>query len=82
MDFKENFTGQNEQIIVDIELQARVYEAPGMCVAFVANNASGRPITVKFRDSELYLPSKSISILPDCKTVVFNSQSVSPSSIC
>ncbi|KAL5788850.1 hypothetical protein ACOSP7_005799 [Xanthoceras sorbifolium] len=59
-----------------VDLEARIYEGPGMCAAFLANNATTRPITVKFRGTDIYLPSKSISILPDCKTVVFNSQSI------
>ena len=59
-----------------IDVEARIFEGPGMCAAFLANNASILPITVKFMGKDIYLPAKSISILPDCKTVVFNSQSI------
>ncbi|KAG6390520.1 hypothetical protein SASPL_148258 [Salvia splendens] len=54
------------------------YEKDGgkICAAFLINNNSRVPATVEFRGDEYYLPAKSVSILPDCKTVVFNSQAV------
>ncbi|KAI9182155.1 hypothetical protein LWI28_022624 [Acer negundo] len=68
-----NGVSRVEKLGIDVE--ARIFEGPGMCAAFLANNASILPITVKFMGNDIYLPAKSISILPDCKTVVFNSQS-------
>ncbi|KAF1002122.1 hypothetical protein AG4045_016362 [Apium graveolens] len=60
-------------------VQTIVYEKPGdasMCAAFIINNKVKIPATVNFRGVDVYLPAKSISILPDCKTVVFNTQTV------
>ncbi|XP_068483389.1 beta-galactosidase 13-like [Phaseolus vulgaris] len=55
-----------------------VYEKPGsdLCAAFITNNHTKTPIDIKFRGSTYHLPPRSISILPDCKTVVFNTQHV------
>ncbi|KAK9165112.1 hypothetical protein Scep_000303 [Stephania cephalantha] len=60
------------------EIEARVYEKPGsnVCAAFLCNNNTKEPATVNFRGKQYYLPQRSISILPDCKTVVYNSQTV------
>lgn len=59
------------------DLEARVYEKPGGdCAAFLCNNRTRTPATVNFRGQEYYLPADSISILPDCKTVVYNTQTV------
>ncbi|KAG6761673.1 hypothetical protein POTOM_034902 [Populus tomentosa] len=57
---------------------ARFYEQPGtkVCAAFLASNNSKEAETVKFRGQEYYLPARSISILPDCKTVVYNTMTV------
>ncbi|RWW37753.1 hypothetical protein BHE74_00057093 [Ensete ventricosum] len=56
--------------------EARLYEIPedNVCVAFLTNTNARRDGTVKFRGTEYFLPRRSISILPDCKTVVYNSQ--------
>ncbi len=61
-------------------MQARFYENPGtkICAAFLANNNSRVAATASFRGVDYYLPPRSISILPDCKTVVFNTQTVTP----
>ncbi|KAK9048405.1 hypothetical protein SSX86_032632 [Deinandra increscens subsp. villosa] len=56
---------------------AYVYEGnSGECVAFLVNNGSRESIQVVFRNTSYTLPSKSISILPDCKTVFFNTAMV------
>lgn len=63
-------------------MQITVYEKPGdasMCAAFIINNKIKIPTTVNFRGVDVYLPAESISILPDCKTVVFNTQTVQKS---
>lgn len=59
-------------------LQIRTYEKPGTntCAAFLNNNSTKQAATIKFKGQDYYLPPKSISILPDCKTVVYNSVSV------
>ncbi|KAF8410413.1 hypothetical protein HHK36_002942 [Tetracentron sinense] len=60
------------------ELEARIYEKHGtnVCAAFLCNNNSRIPATATFRGVEYYLPAHSISILPDCKTLVYNTQRV------
>ncbi|XP_057966485.1 beta-galactosidase 11-like [Malania oleifera] len=59
-------------------LEARFYEKPGstVCAAFLTNNNSRTPATVTFRGQQYFLPPHSISILPDCKTVVYNTQKI------
>lgn len=61
-------------------VQAQFYEKPGtnICAAFLTNTNSRVPATVSFRGQAYYLPPRSISILPDCKTVVLNTQTVTP----
>ncbi|PON89990.1 Glycoside hydrolase [Trema orientale] len=56
--------------------EVRTFEKPGthICAAFLSNNNSKVAHTVKFRGDIFYLPPRSISILPDCKNVVFNTQ--------
>jgi len=60
------------------DIEARVYEKPGtkLCAAFLSNNNSDVPLTANFRGVEYYLPPHSISILPDCRTVVYNTQTI------
>ncbi|KAL3580796.1 hypothetical protein D5086_018631 [Populus alba] len=60
------------------DVEARFYEQPGtkVCAAFLASNNSKEAETVKFRGQEYYLPARSISILPDCKNVVYNTMTV------
>ncbi|KAL9354243.1 hypothetical protein Peur_052213 [Populus x canadensis] len=60
------------------DVEARFFEQPGTndCAAFLANNNTKDPETVTFRGKKYYLPAKSISILPDCKTVVYNTMTV------
>ncbi|KAL9461779.1 hypothetical protein AB3S75_004721 [Citrus x aurantiifolia] len=59
-------------------LEAHIYEQPKTkaCVAFLSNNDSRTPATLTFRGSKYYLPQYSISILPDCKTVVYNTRMI------
>ncbi|XP_065036544.1 beta-galactosidase 11-like [Musa acuminata AAA Group] len=58
--------------------EATVYENPGMkaCAAFLSNSNRKIEGTVNFKGTDYYLPRRSISILPDCKTVAFNTQKV------
>lgn len=59
-------------------MQIIVYEKPGsdICAAFITNNHTKTPKTINFRGSDYILPPRSISILPDCKSLVFNTQMV------
>ncbi|AES89386.1 beta-galactosidase-like protein [Medicago truncatula] len=55
-----------------------VYEKKesNLCAAFITNNHTQTAKTLSFRGSDYFLPPRSISILPDCKTVVFNTQNI------
>ncbi|XVF45535.1 hypothetical protein PTKIN_Ptkin02bG0214000 [Pterospermum kingtungense] len=58
--------------------EVRIWEQPGTstCAAFLANNDTKMAQTIRFRDQEYGLPAHSISVLPDCKTVVFNTHMI------
>ncbi|CAN6485277.1 unnamed protein product [Victoria cruziana] len=59
------------------ELEARVYESDGkVCTAFLINNRTREAANLDFRGRSYFLPPHSISILPDCNTVVFNTAKV------
>ncbi|KVH98416.1 D-galactoside/L-rhamnose binding SUEL lectin domain-containing protein [Cynara cardunculus var. scolymus] len=55
---------------------AYVYEGNGTCAAFLSNFETTSAIRVVFRNRHYKLPPWSISILPDCKNVVFNTAKV------
>lgn len=58
-------------------LQADVYtDSSGGCAAFIANVDDKTDKTVEFRNVSYHLPAWSVSILPDCKNVVFNTAKV------
>ncbi|KAJ8570991.1 hypothetical protein K7X08_037963 [Anisodus acutangulus] len=62
---------------INQDLEITIYEKPGSdCAAFLTNNHTTNPAIIKFRGKEYYLPEKSVSILPDCKTVVYNTQMI------
>lgn len=44
----------------------------GACAAFLSNNNTESNVTVAFNGMHYELPPRSISILPDCKTAVYN----------
>uniref|UniRef100_A0A6N2NA79 beta-galactosidase n=1 Tax=Salix viminalis TaxID=40686 RepID=A0A6N2NA79_SALVM len=57
--------------------EADIYaDASGGCVAFLANMDDKNDKTVEFRNVSYKLPAWSISILPDCKNVVYNTAKV------
>ncbi|AQL09739.1 Beta-galactosidase 5 [Zea mays] len=56
--------------------EARVFQSPSGCAAFLANYNSNSYAKVVFNNEQYSLPPWSISILPDCKNVVFNSATV------
>ncbi|XP_057490523.1 beta-galactosidase 16 isoform X1 [Actinidia eriantha] len=49
----------------------------GECAAFLVNNDGRKDAAVTFRNLTYELPPQSISILPDCKNVAFNTAKVS-----
>ncbi|XBI09808.1 hypothetical protein VPH35_137276 [Triticum aestivum] len=58
--------------------EARVFEIPEqkVCVAFLSNHNTKEDGTVTFRGQNYFVPRRSVSILGDCKTVVFSTQYV------
>ncbi|XP_027190385.1 beta-galactosidase 6 isoform X2 [Cicer arietinum] len=61
--------------------EAYVFEEEnGECVAFLINNDRRNNVTVQFHNSSHELLPKSISILPDCQNVVFNTANVNTTS--
>lgn len=57
--------------------EADVYEdMSGNCAAFIANMDDKNDKMVQFRNKSYHLPAWSVSILPDCKNVVFNTAKV------
>ncbi|KAJ8769849.1 hypothetical protein K2173_008931 [Erythroxylum novogranatense] len=63
------------------EQQAYVFnKRSNRCAAFLVNNLERNAATVFFRNASYVLPPKSISILPDCKNVIFNTAKVSTQS--
>ncbi|XP_024362300.1 beta-galactosidase 9 [Physcomitrium patens] len=57
-------------------VEAHVYSGRGQCAAFLANIDSWKIATVQFKGKAYVLPPWSVSILPDCKNVVFNTAQV------
>ncbi|XP_068647118.1 beta-galactosidase 6 [Aristolochia californica] len=61
----------------DVQLEAYVFEGTsGGCVAFLSNG-NRRDATVQFHEMSYELPARSVSFLPDCKNVTFNTAKVS-----
>jgi hypothetical protein len=58
-------------------LQAHVFRSPSGCAAFLANYNYNAYAKVVFNNEHYNLPPWSISILPDCKNVVYNTATVS-----
>uniref|UniRef100_A0A7N0UZK8 Beta-galactosidase n=1 Tax=Kalanchoe fedtschenkoi TaxID=63787 RepID=A0A7N0UZK8_KALFE len=63
---------------INKDLEVIQFEKAGtdICAAFLTNNNSKTPATITFRGEEYFMPPHSISILPDCKTVVFNTLTI------
>ncbi|TKY72795.1 Beta-galactosidase protein [Spatholobus suberectus] len=57
-------------------LEAHVFTAPGVCAAFIANYDTKSSAKATFGNGQYDLPPWSISILPDCKTAVYNTAKV------
>ncbi|QCE15155.1 beta-galactosidase [Vigna unguiculata] len=58
-------------------VEADVYtDSSGACAAFISNSDDKNDRTVEFRNTSYQLPAWSVSILPDCKNVVFNTAKV------
>ncbi|XP_078440385.1 beta-galactosidase 8 [Wolffia australiana] len=63
-------------------LEAHTYKTgTGTCAVFLANIDSTRDAVVTFNGNSYKLPAWSVSILPDCKTVVFNSAQINSQAV-
>nr|KYP61873.1 Beta-galactosidase 3 [Cajanus cajan] len=69
--------GKSVNISLGPSVEADVYTDPsGACAAFISNVDDKNDKTVEFRNASYHLPAWSVSILPDCKNVVFNTAKV------
>ncbi|KAM7506125.1 hypothetical protein LguiB_005029 [Lonicera macranthoides] len=60
-----------------VNLEAHVYyKTSNDCAAFLANYDSKKDAHVSFNGNSYFLPAWSVSILPDCKNVIFNTAKV------
>ncbi|KAF3455018.1 hypothetical protein FNV43_RR05466 [Rhamnella rubrinervis] len=57
-------------------LEAAVYKTGSACAAFLANVDTQSDATVTFSGKSYKLPAWSVSILPDCKNVAFNTAKI------
>ncbi|XP_010446366.1 PREDICTED: beta-galactosidase 14-like [Camelina sativa] len=75
---KALFWGQLRVQKLGPDTEVRYHEQPGtkVCAAFLSNNNTRETNTIKFNGQNYVLPSRSISILPDCKTVVYNTAQI------
>lgn len=79
IDFFQAMFKYNYDRLDFLHIQAYVFkENSGECVAFLVNNDLTQDVRVLFQDISFDLPHKSISILPDCKTITFNTAKVRP----
>ncbi|KAE9586607.1 hypothetical protein Lal_00004747 [Lupinus albus] len=75
---KALLTGKTSVLRLNEFHEIRVYEKPesDICSAFITNNHTIEAATINFRGKKFFVPPHSISVLPDCKTVVFNTQQI------
>ncbi|KAJ9167194.1 hypothetical protein P3X46_021862 [Hevea brasiliensis] len=71
-------SGVQMNISLGQQQQAYVFTGQaGECAAFLVNSDTQNSASVQFQNASYDLPPKSISILPDCKNVAFNTAKVS-----
>lgn len=69
--------GNSTLLLLGPSQEADVYEdSSGACAAFISNMDDKNDRTVVFRNTAYFLPAWSVSILPDCKNVIFNTAKV------
>ncbi|ONI10286.1 hypothetical protein PRUPE_4G038600 [Prunus persica] len=75
---EENMISSNPtQVQLGKNLEAHVYyKSSNECAAFLANYGSSLDENVTFNGNIYFLPAWSVSILPDCKNVIFNTAKV------
>ncbi|XP_076957639.1 beta-galactosidase 8-like [Bidens hawaiensis] len=57
-------------------LEASVYKTSSACAAFLANFDTQKDATVNYNGNSYRLPAWSVSILPDCKNVIYNTAKI------
>nr|GEV23475.1 beta-galactosidase 8 [Tanacetum cinerariifolium] len=57
-------------------VEAVVYKTSSTCAAFLANIDTQHDATVSYNGKSYHLPAWSVSILPDCKHVVYNTAKI------
>ncbi|WJX40193.1 Beta-galactosidase 16 [Trifolium repens] len=67
--------GTQTTFILGLQQKAYVFRSSTECAAFLENSGP-RDVTIQFLNSPYQLPRKSISILPGCKNVAFNTGKV------
>ncbi|KAL2928162.1 Beta-galactosidase 3 [Bienertia sinuspersici] len=69
--------GERSNVSLGPQQEANVFtDSSGVCAAFLANMDNKTDTNVKFRGMTYHLPAWSVSILPDCKNVVYNTAKV------
>ncbi|KAH9625859.1 hypothetical protein KSS87_009968 [Heliosperma pusillum] len=74
---KALLNGERTNLTLGPMQEADVYtDSYGDCAAFLANMDNKTDRVVQFRNMTYHLPAWSVSILPDCKNVIYNSAKV------
>lgn len=69
--------GESTLVTLGPHQEANVYtDSAGACAAFLANMDDKNDTVVVFQNKSYHLPAWSVSILPDCKNVAFNTAKV------
>lgn len=65
------------RVVLGSEQEGHIYTNGGtICAAFLANYDAKADVTVNYKGQSYHLPAWSVSILPDCKNVVFNTAQI------
>nr|CAB3468249.1 unnamed protein product [Digitaria exilis] len=72
--------GNYEKVLNEIYLAYVFKSSSGACAAFLSNYKTNAAASVVFNGRRYNLPAWSISVLPDCKTAVFNTATVQETS--
>ncbi|XP_057859557.2 beta-galactosidase [Cryptomeria japonica] len=71
------FWKSHDKITLGPSQEAHVFRSRGgECAAFLSNMDPKSDVTISFFNLRYYLPAWSVSILPDCRTVIFNTAMV------
>ncbi|KAJ8761476.1 hypothetical protein K2173_001609 [Erythroxylum novogranatense] len=65
----------HQQLGINLEVHI-YYKSTTDCAAFLANYDSNSDANVTFNGNSYFLPAWSVSILPDCKNVIFNTAKI------